>query len=126
MTQAELTLVDLRAQVKAALSGMSCTVPFQVRERWNRQELSGAVVTYAEKDNRSTECSVVDELSYQIDIWAQERGEVTALCAAVNTAMLNLGLKRQEKREDVAEDGLRHCSLAFGGRVDKRFMRWID
>ncbi len=126
MTQAELTLVDLRPQVRAALVGISSTVPFQVRERWNRQTAEGAVITYAQTDNRSTSCPVVDELRCQIDVFAPERAEATELSEGVNQALLALGLRREEMRESVEENGLRRCTLVYGRRVDKRFLRFID
>lgn len=126
MTRAERTLVDLRAQVKAALTGMECAVPFTVRERWSRGSAEGAVLTYAEKENRSTDCPVVDQLSYQIDIWAAERGQTEALAQAANEALLDMGLRRLSKEERAEELGLRRCTMVFGRRVDKRFGRLID
>lgn len=126
MTETELTLVDLRPQIKAALEGMETELPFQVRQSWPRAGVAGTVITYAEAENRSTDCSVVDELRYELSVWTPERDTAKTLAEEVNRTMLNMGLKRLSMGE-VLEDGtFRRCRLVFGTRVDKRWMRAVE
>lgn len=127
MTEAELTLVDARAQVKAALEGMESDIAFSVRQSCPREAAEGVVVTYGEYDNRSTDCPVVDEIEYQVDIWAFDRETATALANLVNRAMLGIGLKRTYMGPDTAENSkYERKTLRFGRRVDKRIMRLVD
>lgn len=129
MQEAEGLLVDGRAQIKGALEAAECQVTFAVRQRWPVTEADGVVVTYEEYSNVSTQCPVVDELVYQVDIWAFDRETVQTVATAVNRAMLGLGLKRVWSGEDaVTDDNSRYLRKAyrFGRRVDKRSMRLVD
>ncbi|MCD8190553.1 MAG: hypothetical protein LUD78_10100 [Clostridiales bacterium] len=127
MTEAELTLVDARAQVKAALEGMESDIAFSVRQSYPREAAEGVVVTYGEYDNRSTDCPVVDEIEYQVDIWAFDRETAAALANLVNRAMLGIGLKRTYMGPDAVENSkYERKTLRFGRRVDKRTMRLIN
>ncbi|MCD8147096.1 MAG: hypothetical protein LUD84_07470 [Clostridiales bacterium] len=127
MTEAELTLVDARAQVKAALEEMESDLSFTVRQSYPREAADGVVVTYGEYDNRSTDCPVVDEITYQVDIWAFDRETAAALTDLVNRAMLGIGLKRTYMGPDVVENSTyERKTLRFGRRVDKRTMRLIN
>ena len=67
MTEAALTLVDGRAQVRKALEDMECSVAYTVRGRYPRSTQDGVLVTVGEYTNTSTDCPVVDKLSYQIE-----------------------------------------------------------
>ncbi|MCC8075929.1 MAG: hypothetical protein LIO95_08340 [Clostridiales bacterium] len=127
MTEAELTLVDARAQVKAALEGMESDIAFSVRQSYPREAAEGVVITYGEYDNRSTDCPVVDEIVYQVDIWAFDRETAAALANLVNRAMLGIGLKRTYMGPDTVENSTyERKTLRFGRRVDKRTMRLIN
>ncbi|MCD7757370.1 MAG: hypothetical protein LUH45_04290 [Clostridiales bacterium] len=127
MTEAELTLVDARAQVKAALEGMESDIAFSVRQSYPREAAEGVIITYEEYDNRSTDCPVVDEIVYQVDIWAFDRETAAALAALVNRSMLSIGLKRTYMGPDTVENSTyERKTLRFGRRVDKRTMRLIN
>jgi hypothetical protein len=127
MTEAELMLVDLREQVKEALEQIDCDVAFSVRQSYPRERAEGVIITYNEFNNRSTDCSVVDELSYQIDIWAFDRETVVKLTEKVNRAMLELGLRRVYMGPDKSEDSkYERKTMRFGRKIDKRFMRLVD
>lgn len=127
MTEAELVLVDARAQIKAALESMESDVVFSVRQSYPRQKEDGVIITYGEFNNCSTDCPVVDEISYQVDIWAFDRETIVKLTGLVNRAMLGIGLKRLYMGPDVSEDGrYERKTLRFGRKVDKRTMRLVD
>ena len=86
-------------------------------------------MTWGEWANKSTDCPVVDELSYQVKVWAQDLDRLRAISAGVNRAMLGLGLKRTYSAPDeFAQDGMGFYTKTyrFGRKVDKRTMRLID
>lgn len=123
------TLVDARAQVKAALEGAKCSVPFAVRQRYPDSLSDGVTVTYGEYSNTSTQWDVVDQLIYQVDVWAFDWDTLRALAQAVNGAMTGLGLRRMYASPDAAlEDGSGYLrkTYRFGRKVDKRTMRLVD
>lgn len=129
MREAEGLLVDARAQIRGALEAAECEIHFDVRQRWPVTQAEGVVVTYQEYSNVSTQCPVVDELVYQVDVWAFDRETVQTVASAVNRAMLELGLKRVWSGEDaLADDSSRYLrkSYRFGRKVDKRSMRLVD
>lgn len=129
MREAEGLLVDARAQIRGALEAAECEIHFDVRQRWPVTQAEGVVVTYQEYSNVSTQCPVVDELVYQVDVWAFDRETVQTVASAVNRAMLALGLKRVWSGEDaLADDSSRYLrkSYRFGRKVDKRSMRLVD
>lgn len=127
MTQAELLLVDLREQIRAALLAIPYPKPFAVRQHFPREPAQGTVLLYQEYDNHSTACPVVDELCYQIDVYAPDREAVSALSQLVNSSMLTLGLKRVYMGAETLANGVQeHRILRFGRKIDKRFLRLID
>lgn len=127
MTEAELRLVDLRSEIRERLESMECEVEYTVRQSQPREPSQGIIITYQEFDNRSTNCPVVDEVSYQIELWAFQREDLVTLAEAVNRAMLEMGLKRLYMGpESVEPDGYERKIMRFGRLIDKRYMRFID
>ena len=87
------------------------------------------MVTVGEYTNVATDCPVVDQIDYQIDLWAFDRETVVLLSQLVNQALTTLGLKRQYAGPDqVSGDPAGYCTKTFryGRKVDKRTMRLID
>lgn len=122
-------LVDLRPQVYQALEEAVAGLSVSVRQSWPRSRNEGVLITYGEYSNTSTSVSVVDAISYQVDIWAFDRETVVTLSQRVNAAMVGLGLKRQYAGADeggVTAMGYEHKVFRFGRRVDKRTMRLVD
>lgn len=129
MTDVEDILVDGRLDVREAIEAQSGDIPFTVRGVYPRSVEEGVVLTVSEYANASTACPVVDEIAYQIDVWAFDRETVVALSQLVNAALTGLGLKRQYAGPDGrSEDPAGYCTktLRYGRRVDKRTMRLID
>lgn len=129
MTEVEQTLVDGRKAVRDALAGAETALTFTIRGSYPHSTDAGVVVTVGEYTNVATDCPVVDQIAYQIDIWAFDRETVVELSQAVNTALTGLGLKRQYAGPDtVSDDPAGYCRKTFryGRRVDKRTMRLID
>lgn len=129
MKEIKTILVDGRAQVKAALEAAECEVEYTVQQRYPASASEGVLVTYGEYSNVSTDCTVVDEIIYQVDVWAFDRETVYLVASAVNSAMLEMGLKRVYAGPDtIAGDssGYLRKTYRFGRKVDKRTMRLVD
>lgn len=129
MTEAAKALVDGRTVVRQALEGLSCGVTYTVRGSYPRSMRDGIIVIVGEYTNISTNCPVVDKLSYQVDLWAFDRETVVTLSEAVNEALLELGLRREYAGPDgISSQPAGYCTKTFryGRKVDKRWMRLID
>ena len=129
MNEIQFQLADGREEVKNALAGMETAHPFTLRGAHPRAKLEGDVVAWREYANTSTDCPVVDQLLYEVAVWAADPDRLRELCAAVNGAMLRLGLKRKYSSPDEYEPdatGYYTKTFRFGRRVDKRTMRLID
>lgn len=129
MNAVKTILVDGRAQVKAVLEAAECDVSYTVRQRYPAVASEGVLVTYGEYSNVSTGCAVVDEIVYQVDVWAFDRETVNLVAAAVNRAMMGMGLKRVYAGPDTTggdSSGYLRKTYRFGRRVDKRTMRLVD
>ena len=111
MTEAALTLVDGRAQVRKALEEMECSVAYTVRGRYPRSTQDGVLVTVGEY------------------LWAFDRGTVVTLSEAVNRTLLGMGFLREYAGPDErSEEPAGYCRKTFryGRKVDKRWMRLMD
>ena len=129
MTDVTGILVDGRQAVRNALSAIQTDLAFTVRGSYPRSTDDGVIITVGEYTNVATDCPVVDEIAYQIDLWAFDRETVVALSEQVNRTLTNLGLRRQYAGPDtVSDDPAGYCrkTFRFGRKVDKRTMRLID
>lgn len=129
MTDVESILVDGRQAVREALSAVKTDLVCTVRGSYPRSTDDGVIITVGEYTNVATDCPVVDEIAYQIDLWAFDRETVVELSQLVNRALTTLGLRRQYAGPDaVSDDPAGYCRKTFryGRKVDKRTMRLID
>lgn len=126
MSDVENLLCDGREDVKAALEGMEVDCDFTLRSGFARTPLPAESVTWGEWSNLSTDCPVVDELSYQVTVRAGDLDKLRALCAGINAALTGLGLKRTYTSPDEFDDSGYTKTFRFGRRVDKRTMRLVD
>lgn len=129
MRDIELLLADGREDVKNALEAMETDFPFTLSSRFPRSSAEGDLVTWGEYANLSTECPVVDRLTYQVTVWALDLDRLRALSSGVNRALVGLGLKRvYASPDDFTSDTLGYYTktFRFGRKVDKRTMRLID
>ena len=124
MTEDELKLCDGRAAVYAALKRQTDALNVPLQSGYARTPAAGERVTWGEWANRSTERPVVDELIYQVTLRARRFDRLHELCAGVNRAMLELGLRRVYSSPDSFEsegEGMYSKTFRFGRKVDKRF-----
>ena len=118
-------MVDAIPQIRQALASLDTTLPYTVSEQWPRTPITGNLITVTEITNASTGWRCVDDLAYQIDVWAAEADAVRELAPLVNDALLGIGASQQLDRYD-KNGGYFRKALRFGRKVDKRFMRLID
>lgn len=84
MTDVESILVDGRQAVREALSAVKTDLVCTVRGSYPRSTDDGVIITVGEYTNVATDCPVVDEIAYQIDLWAFDRETVVELSQLVN------------------------------------------
>ncbi|MCD8047686.1 MAG: hypothetical protein LUD80_03840 [Clostridiales bacterium] len=129
MADIRWTMVDAREQVRQALESMETERSFSLRGRFAPGSAEPPVVVWGEYSNIATDCPVVDELVFQVDLWTADRDSQNELAAAVNQALGEIGLRRIYAGPDGYEDiGPGYCrkTLRFGRRVDKRTLRLVD
>ena len=122
-------MVDAIPQIRHALASLDTTLPYTVSEQWPRTSITGNLITVTEITNASTSWRCVDDLAYQIDVWAAEADAVRELAPLVNDALLGIGFRRTASQPLDRYDkngGYFRKALRFGRKVDKRFMRLID
>ena len=73
MREIETLLVDAREQVYTALAEMQTAQPYSLHSSYPKGTPEHPVVTWAEYSNVATDCPVVDELVFQIDLWTRDR-----------------------------------------------------
>lgn len=126
MEEIKTLLCDGREDVRNALAAIDVGFPFTLRAGYSRAGREGELIVYAEWSNVSTDCPVVDALSYQVTVWAGDLDRLRLLCAGVNAALTGLGLKRTFAAPDGFDGQMYKKTFRFGRRVDKRTMRLID
>ncbi len=122
-------MVDAIPQIRQALASLDTTLPYTVSEQWPRTSITGNLITVTEITNTSTGWRCVDDLAYQIDVWAAEADAVRELTPLVNDALLRIGFRRTASQPLDRYDkngGYFRKALRFGRKIDKRFMRLID
>ena len=122
-------MVDAIPQIRQALASLDTTLPYIVSEQWPRTSITGNLITVTEITNTSTGWRCVDDLAYQIDVWAAEADAVRELAPLVNDALLGIGFRRTASQQLDRYDkngGYFRKAFRFGRKVDKRFMRLID
>ena len=122
-------MVDAIPQIRQALASLDTTLPYTVSEQWPRTSITGNLITVTEITNTSTGWRCVDDLAYQIDVWAAEADAVRELTPLVNDALLRIGFRRTASQPLDRYDkngGYFRKALRFGRKIDKRCMRLID
>lgn len=124
-----LGMVDAIPQIRQALAALDTKLTYTVSEQWPRAPVTGNLITVTEITNTSTGWRCVDDLAYQIDVWATEADAVRELAPLVNGALLGMGFRRTAAQQLDRYDkngGYFRKALRFGRKVDKRTLRLID
>lgn len=122
-------MIDAIPQIRQALASLDTTLTYTVSEQWPRTSITDNLITVTEITNTSTGWRCVDDLAYQIDVWAAEADAVRELAPLVNDALLGIGFRRTASQQLDRYDkngGYFRKALRFGRKIDKRFMRLID
>ena len=125
----QFDMVDAVPQLRQALAEMETATAFTVSEDWPRAIPTGPLITIQEITNTGTQNAVVDELSWQLDVWADSKDTVRELSTGIDRAMAGIGLRRTYAGPILwTEDGAQYYRKTFryGRKVDKRTMRLID
>ena len=102
------------------------TLEATVTEQWPRRELDGPTIVVQEISNTATDVNVVDSLSYQVDVWAEEADTVRSLFQRVDDVISGMGWKRSFC-PSLTRDGFgRRQTARYSRKVDKRTLRLID
>ncbi len=126
MKQWNTTLCDLSPAVKQALEGMDCKVPFTLRRGFARGSFSAPLVLWREWSNVSTDCPVVDAVTFEVTVLAPDMDQLSALAQGVNQALIGLGLRRRYAAPDKFDGQNYQKTFRFGRAIDKRMMRFVD
>lgn len=117
-------MVDAFPQIREALEQLPDSPT--VSERWPQKQPDGALIVVTELTNAATSTPVVDELAYQVDVWAEDEGIFRRLCAGVDEALSGIGfLRTLASPPDFYPEGHRR-TFRYSRRVDKRLMRLIN
>lgn len=121
------TIVTALPQIRTAI-GEAAAVP--VRTAFPRSAGDGVLITVREITNaHSAPAAVVDELGYQVDVWAFDYDTAWELVQKVNAVMAGIGFTRSMCDRDPLSDGnggyLRYI-MRYHCKVDKRSMRVIQ
>lgn len=120
---------NYRGEIKETLKSIQCDIPFDVKMAFPESVNEGNIISYFELTNTSTSFSVVDDISFQIDLWFFDLDELFTMLSLVDKALTDKGLLRQF----VSSDSMLHDSsgylrktLRYGRRVDTLTNRLID
>lgn len=124
MTKDYPTITDTAPQLLEALRGIKDGLT--VTETWPRKEPEGELILLSELTNNGTGTPCVDELAFQLDIWAETRTAVLELAAQSDGVMQGIGLRRTLAGPVTVYARSFRRTMRYGRRVDKRTMRLID
>lgn len=125
----QFPMVDATPQLRAVLEDLDVGFAYSVSEGWPRKAPSGPLITIQEITNQNTQIPVVDQLAWQVDLWARERDSIRSLAAAMDQALTGLGLRRSYAGPEEVQDrggGYYRKIMRYGRNVDKRTLRLVD
>ncbi len=116
------SMVSAQAQLLTALRTLEATVT----EQWPERELVGPTIVVQEISNSHTAVCVVDSLSYQIDVWAEDADTVRELVGQADEIIAGIGFRRTLLAPMTVEGFGRRQTARYSRKVDKRTLRLID
>ena len=121
-------MVSAAEQLLTALRSLSDNNnnPVTVTEQWPSREVTGSAIVLQEIGNSNTSVPVVDELSYQVDVWTEAAETTRSLFAQADEVMSGIGFHRT-MLAPLSVDGFGWRQTGrYGRKVDKRTLRLID
>lgn len=120
-----MSMVSAQVQILEELRGLE-GLNAAVTAQWPSRKLSGPTIVVQEISNTATDVPVVDSLSYQVDVWAEEADAVRSLFQRTDEVLSGMGWKRSFC-PPITRDGFGQRQTArYSRKVDKRFLRLID
>ena len=120
-----MSMVSAQAQILTALRGLD-ELNATVSSQWPGQRLSGPTIVVQEISNTGTSISVVDSLSYQVDVWAEDADTVRSLFQRTDGVLSGMGWIRSFCPAIIRDGFGQRQTARYSRRVDKRFLRLID
>lgn len=120
---------DYRREIKTVLEEIECDIDFKVKMAFPESVNDGNIVSYFELSNISTDVSVIDDISFQIDLWFFDLKALLSVLSLVDTAMTDKGFLRQFVSPDSMlhdPSGYLRKTLRYGRRVETLTNRLID
>lgn len=115
-------MIDAYPQIREELQGLDA----EITECWPRKQPEYPLIVITELTNSQTQTSGVDELAYQLDLWAEDRDTLRTLRDRTDEAMCKMGWRRTMASPlEENQNGFRRI-FRYGRKVDKRSMRLID
>ena len=120
---------DYRREIKTVLEEIECDIDFEVKMAFPESVNDGNIVSYFELSNISTDISVIDDISFQIDLWFFDLKALLSVLSLVDKAMTDKGFLRQFVSPDSMlhdPSGYLRKTLRYGRRVETLTNRLID
>lgn len=123
-------MVDAYPQIYEALMaaffyGHKLQKVVNISESWPRSAVKAPLIVLSELTNQNTRTSCVDELAFQVDIWAESSDDLRTMADTVDETLCSIGFRRTMASPADNSNGFRRI-FRYGRRVDKRSMRLID
>lgn len=121
------SMVTAVPDLLTTLRGVQELSACQITAAWPRTKQGKApLIVVQEIANNNTRNPAVDELGYQVDIWADDPDVVRSLYAAADSAITAIGFKRNFSAPQRADAfGVRQ-TVRYRSSIDKRFLRLVD
>ncbi len=120
---------NYRSQIKEVLKSIKSDIPFQVNMSFPESKNDGNMISYFELTNVSTNIPTVDEIAFQIDIWAFALTDLFTLADLVDHCMTDMGFLRKFSSPDSMlhdPSGYLRKILRYGRKVETLTNRLID
>lgn len=122
-------MINAREQIKNLLESIELSKPFKVKMQFPQSVSDGAMITYFELANESTNIPVVDKIDFQIDCWAYDMETLVELYMKADEKLTGIGFLRRFSSADIMPtepNGYFRKTFRYGRKVDTRTNRLID
>lgn len=120
---------NYREEIKETLESIESDINFKVQMAFPESTNDGNVISYFELSNVSTSILVVDDISYQIDLWFFDLEELFCILSLADEVMTAKGFLRTFVSPDsMLHDisGYLRKTLRYARRVETLTNRLID
>lgn len=121
-------MTDYREFIRDLLLTIEYDKPFKVLPNFPKSQNDGVIISFAEQSNISTRYSVVDDITYAINVWAYDLETLIDLSNLADEKLTGIGFRRTFCSPDDKADnsGYYRKILYYNRKVDKRYGCLID